>query len=168
MNPPDDQIKIIDLFKQGPDILEKSIAGLSGKELDYAPFSGGWTIRQIIHHIVDGDDLWKIGIKIAFGDQQAEFSLKWYLALPQTEWTKKWGYKNRSIDISLALFKANREHIIQLLETIPDAWTKSVKFLEPDSKIEIVPVGFVIQMQADHVVHHVKRIAEIRKEISGN
>lgn len=168
MNPPDDQNKIIDLFKQGSDILEKSIAGLSDKELDYPPSSGGWTIRQIVHHLVDGDDLWKTGIKIAFGDQQAEFSLKWYLALTQTEWTKKWGYENRSIDISLALFKANREHIIQLLETIPDAWTKSVKFLEPDGKIEIVPVGFVIQMQADHVVHHVKRISAIRKEISGN
>jgi hypothetical protein len=27
-------------------------------------------------------------------------------------------------------------------------------------------VGFVIQMQADHVEHHVKRILAIRKEIS--
>jgi uncharacterized damage-inducible protein DinB len=168
MNPPDDQNKVIDLFKQGYDILEKSIAGSSDKELDYAPSSSGWTIRQIVHHLVDGDDLWKIGIKIALGDQQVEFSLKWYLALPQTEWAKKWGYENRSIDISLALFKANREHIIQLLETIPDSWTKSVQFIEPDDKIEIVPVGFVIQMQADHVVHHVIRIAEIRKEFSGN
>jgi len=32
-------------------------------------------------------------------------------------------------------------------------------------EIEVLPVGVVIQMQADHVVHHVKRISAIRLEI---
>lgn len=30
--------------------------------LDAMPSGGGWTIRQIVHHIVDGDDIWKLCI----------------------------------------------------------------------------------------------------------
>jgi len=166
MEPPKNQIEIIELFKKGPLILENALTGLSDSELDYSPKNGGWTIRQIIHHIADGDDLWKTCIKMALGNEQAEFTLKWYLAFPQTEWAKSWKYENRSIGISLALLKVNRDHIMQLLESVKDGWSKSVQFLEPDGKIETVPIGFVIQIQADHVVHHVKRISAIRQEIA--
>ena len=166
MEAPENKNEILELFKQGPGILENALAGLSDIELDYAPTNGGWSIRQIIHHIADGDDLWKIYIKIALGNEQAEFSLQWYLALTQTEWAKRWSYEKRSIDVSLALIRAIRSHILQLLEYAPGGWTKSAKFRDSNGKIEVVPVGFVIKMQADHVEHHVKRILEIRKEIS--
>ncbi len=166
MEPPENQDKILELFKQGPSILENALVGLSDIELDYAPMNGGWTIRQIIHHIADGDDLWKTCIKIALGNEQAEFTLQWYKALPQTAWAKCWSYENRSIEISIALLKTNRDHIIQLLEYVHDGWSKSVQFRDSNGEIEVVPVGVVIQMQADHVVHHVKRISAIRKEIS--
>jgi uncharacterized damage-inducible protein DinB len=166
MEPPENQKEILELFKQGPGILENALKGLSNSELDYSPSNGGWTIRQIIHHLVDGDDLWKSYIKIALGNEKAEFTLKWYLAFPQTEWAKRWSYEKRSIDISLALLKAIREHIIQLLEYVPDGWNKSAQFRDSNGEIEVVPVGFVIKMQADHVVHHIDRISAICKEIS--
>lgn len=167
MKPPENKNEILELFKRGPGILENAIAGLSDIELDYTPSNGGWSIRQIVHHLVDGDDLWKIYIKTALGNEQAEFNLQWYLTLPQTEWAKRWSYEKRPINVSLALLSAIRDHILQLLEYVPDGWTRSAQFRDSNGEIEIVPVGFVIQMQADHVVHHVKRIAEIRKEISG-
>lgn len=166
MEPPNNQNEIIKLFKQGPATLENALADLSAFELDYVPSNGGWTIRQIVHHLVDGDDLWKIYIKIALGNEEAEFTLEWYQALPQTEWAKRWSYEKRSIDESLILLKAIRVHIIQLLDYVPDGWHRSAKFRDSNGEIEIVPVGFVIKMQADHVLHHVKRISAIREEIS--
>ena len=167
MEPPANQFEIVELFKQGPALLENALSGLSGTELDYLPSNGGWTIRQIIHHIADGDDLWKTGVRIALGNEEAEFSLKWYMAIPQTEWAKRWNYENRPVDISLELFQTNRKQILQLLEYSENGWIKSVRFQDTNGEFETVPVGVVIQMQADHVVHHVKRIMEIRKEISG-
>ena len=167
MKPPENKNEILELFKRGPAILENALSGLNDIELDYVSSNGGWSIRQIVHHLVDGDDLWKIYIKMALGNDQAEFNLKWYLALPQTEWANKWNYEKRSIDVSLTLFKAIRGHILQLLEYAPDGWIKSAQFRDSNGEIEVVPVGYVIQIQADHVVHHVKRISEIRKEIAG-
>lgn len=167
MKLPENQSKVLELFKQGSGIIEKALAGLKKSELDYAPTNGGWTIRQLIHHITDGDDLWKTAIKIALGNEQAEFSLQWYSKFPQSAWVDYWSYENRSIEISMALFKANRDHIIQLLENVQDGWSKIIKFRKPDGGIELVPVGAIVQIQSDHVVHHVKRINEIRQEISG-
>jgi uncharacterized damage-inducible protein DinB len=167
MEPPENQKEFLELFKQGPDILENALAGLSDKELDHPPSNGGWTIRQIVHHLVDGDDIWKNAVKMALGNEDADFSLEWYLAFPQTEWAKKWNYENRSIDISLTLFRANRKHIQQLLEYAHNGWKKSIRYRDPKGEIEVVTIEDVIQMQAEHVIHHVKRISEILKEMSG-
>ena len=141
MEPPKNQNKILESFRQGPNILENALADLSDIELDFTPSNGGWTIRQIIHHIADGDDLWKTCIKIALGNEQAEFTLQWYLALPQIEWAKRWNYENRSIDVSLTLLRAIRDHILQLLECAPDGWTKSAKFRDSNGEIEVKLYG---------------------------
>ena len=168
MEAPENQKEILDLFKQGPSILENVLDGLTDNDLDYIPTNGGWTIRQIVHHLADGDDLWKIGIKMALGNNNAEYSLKWYAALPQTEWADRWAYEKRSISLSINLLKACREHIIQLLESADDGWHKSVQFKNNNDEVEAVPVGFIIQMQAEHVVHHVKKIKAILDQIPGN
>ncbi len=165
MEAPENKIEVLNLFKQGSTLLESNLSGLTDHELDYVPTNGGWTIRQIIHHITDGDDLWKMAIKIVLGNEEAEFNLKWYQVKPQIEWGKSWNYEKRSITESLNLFKANREHILQLLEYSTNSWTNKIKYQEPDGKIELIPIGFIIEMQANHVIHHIKRIVEIRKEI---
>ncbi len=164
MNPPENRDAVLTRYREGPTLLERAIAGLQDVDLDARPSQGSWTIRQIVHHIVDGDDIWKTCIKMAIGNEQAEFALAWYWALPQDIWADRWAYKERSLDVSMALLRANRGHILQLLEHAPDGWSKSVSVRKPDGEIERVPVGFVVEMQADHVLHHVNRIRSIRQE----
>jgi uncharacterized damage-inducible protein DinB len=166
MNPPDDQHGVLDLYKQGPILLEQALHGLSDSELDHAPAQGVWTIREIVHHIVDGDDIWNIFIKMALGNQEGEFNLAWYWIKPQVEWSRDWRYADRAIDVSLALFKANRAHILQILGKIPAAWSMHAQFRKSDGSMEQVPVGMAVQIQANHVVHHIKRIQEIRTNLN--
>jgi uncharacterized damage-inducible protein DinB len=161
MKPPADKDSVIARYIKGPTLLERALTGLKEADLDTAPSKGCWTIRQIVHHLVDGDDLWKICIKQALGNDQSEFSLDWYRALPQDTWADRWAYAQRPIEVSLALLKANRDHVIQLLEHVPDGWNRAVGFREPNGEIEIVPVGFVIEMQANHVTHHLQQIKTI-------
>ena len=158
---PTNKESIISRYIGGPTLLERILTGLNEADLDSASSAGGWTIRQMVHHIVDGDDIWKICIKQALGNDQSEFSLDWYHALPQDTWADRWAYAQRSVDVSLALFKAIRKHVIQLLEQVPEGWNRTVKFREPSGEIEILPVGFIIEMQANHVLHHIKQIEAI-------
>lgn len=164
MKAPDDREAALSRYREGPKLLESVVTGVQCCDLDAVPQGGGWTIRQIIHHVVDGDDLWKLGIKMAMGNEQGEFTLGWYWSLSQMQWADRWAYSQRSVDVSLSLFKAMRAHIVELLECVPEAWTRSVGLRTPDGKIERVPIGFVIQMQADHVLHHVERIRCILRD----
>jgi hypothetical protein len=50
---------------------------------------------------------------------------------------------------------------------VPEAWNRAVVVRTPKGEIERVPVGFVIQMQADHLLHHVERIRAILQEWGG-
>jgi uncharacterized damage-inducible protein DinB len=164
MNPPTDRESVLARYKEGPLLLERALAGLRDGDLDVVPSNGAWTIRQIVHHVADGDDIWKLCIKQALGNEQADFTLAWYWEQPQTVWADRWAYTDRSVDVSVRLLKANREHVSQLLEQVPDSWSRSVAIRQRDGGIERVTVGTVVEMQADHVVHHVNRILSIREK----
>ena len=71
------QIKIIDNYGCCPRLRQKTIRGLADRDLDLSNNGQGWTIRQYIHHIVDGDDLWKSFILQAVGDSKETFELNW-------------------------------------------------------------------------------------------
>jgi uncharacterized damage-inducible protein DinB len=167
LEPPKDRDSVLARYVEGPALLERALEGLEDADLDAPPSGGGWTIRQIVHHVVDGDDLWKVGIKAALGNEQGEFTFDWYWALPQDVWAERWAYSKRSLDVSMELLKATRAHVEQLLQQVPDGWSRYVPLRKADGEIVQLSVGAVVQMQADHVVHHVKRIQEIRRERDG-
>jgi uncharacterized damage-inducible protein DinB len=167
MNAPEDRDAALSLYREGPGLLEQAVTGLRDADLDATPSGGGWSVRQIVHHLADGDDLWKLGIKMAIGKEEAEFALGWYWSLPQQTWAEQWAYCRRPIGASLALLRASREHVLQLLESVPDAWNRAVVVRTPQGDVERIPVGFVIRMQADHVVHHIERIRVILQTRGG-
>ena len=68
MKPTGDPETVLTRYREGPALLERTLAGLTAAELDAPPRQGGWTIRQIVHHVADGDDLWKVGLKAALGE----------------------------------------------------------------------------------------------------
>jgi hypothetical protein len=156
---------ILARYKDGPAQLQAVLAGLSQAELDAVPDAENWSIRQIVHHIVDGDDIWKTFVKIALGNNEATFELQWYWDMPQTTWAESWAYASREIEPSLALFQANRCHIAQLLGEIPDAWERSLPIRWPHGESERVTIGWVIEMQARHAMDHVEDIRKIRKSL---
>ncbi len=161
---PEDRDGTISRYREGPKLLEQVVMGLCDAELDAKPSGGGWSVREIIHHIVDGDDIWKMGIKMALGNDCAEFALGWYWSFPQMTWADRWAYSQRSIGTSLSFLKATREHVLQLLACVPEAWTRSVVIRTPQGEVEKIPVGYVIEMQGNHLMQHLERIQAILRE----
>ncbi len=151
------------LYADGPAELEAALMGLTESDLDLALTGDSWTIRQVVHHIADGDDLWKTCIKAALGNREGLFSLQWYWDKPQTEWAENWKYANRRIEPSLALLRANRQHIVELVQQTPDAWEKSIRVKWPEGEEERITIGEVLEMQASHVVGHINDIRMIRQ-----
>jgi hypothetical protein len=50
------------------------------------------------------------------------------------------------------------------LASVPEAWNRSVAVRTRQGEIEQVPVGFVVEMQADHIMHHLERIRSLLRE----
>lgn len=152
---------ILILYADGPTLLEAAIGGLNEAALNLSQNSDSWTIRQIVHHIVDGDDIWKTCIKASLGNNDGTFSLQWYWDKPQIDWAKNWKYASRSLGTSLALFRANRHHILELISQTPNAWEKSIRINTPKNKETRITIGEVLDMQASHVVDHISDIQSI-------
>lgn len=150
-------------YAAGPSLLDSGLAGLSEMDLDLALNPDSWSIRQIVHHLVDGDDLWKSCIKMALGNNDAVFSLQWYTEKPQMQWSECWVYASRGIEPSLALFKANRCHIMDLLEHIPGACERSIRFQRPGKEEIRITVFDVIELHVRHLTDHIQDIQIIRQ-----
>jgi uncharacterized damage-inducible protein DinB len=157
-----EELAVLARYAEGPEQLERALAGLDDAGLDARVSQNGWTVRQTVHHIVDGDDLWKLCIKSALGTEDGEFTLEWYGKQPQDVWADRWKYSERSVDVSLALFRANRHHVLQLLKHVPDAWQRSIRMRTADGQSKRVTVGTAMQIQADHAMHHIGQIDAVR------
>lgn len=150
-------------YADGPSLLDSALAGLSETDLDLALSADSWTIRQIVHHIADGDDLWKACIKAALGNRDGLFTLQWYWDRPQMEWSESWRYASRSVESSLTLLDANRHHIVELLEHVPDVMEKSIRLQPPHDAEVRITIKEVLEMQVRHMTGHTQDIQAIRQ-----
>jgi len=152
---------ILAAFAAGPGDLGRALAGLSEPDLDLARGPGKWTIRQIVHHVVDGDSMWGMCVRVAMGNPGAVFRLDWY---DQEAWVAALDHARRPLAPALALLSANREHLTQLLDHVPDAWVQHVLIPMPR-----YPDGYkmvvkdIILTQAAHIPWHIGQIRETRQ-----
>jgi hypothetical protein len=153
---------ILTRYAGGPKLVQSAIRGLEESQLDLSLSPENWSIRQLVHHITDGDYLWKEFLLRAAGEPEREFNLAWYWCLPQDDWVKRWSYAGRDIKHSLELFAANRAHTMELLKKVPELWGKSLLIPNPHEEQERATVSEVVEMQSRHVERHVEDIHQIR------
>jgi hypothetical protein len=141
----DEPLATLIRYAEGPAQLAAALAELDEAGLDLGPAEGGWTIRQIVH------------------GTQTGFSLQWYWAKSQDEWAEVWRYAERDVEPSWDLFRANRNHIVQLVERVPNAWGCRMKIQMSDGSERSFTVGEIIAMQARHALGHIADIRRIRE-----
>ena len=59
--------QIIARYAAGIEAVDEALAGLAEADLDLAREAGKWTIREIVHHIADAENLWELAVKSAAG-----------------------------------------------------------------------------------------------------
>lgn len=144
-----------------PDDLDAAVADLSESDLDTARASGEWTTRQIVHHLADGEAHWLTPIKMALLESGSSYR---HNTWNQDASPEALGYSTRAIQQSLALFRAQRTHVIQLLRELPGGWDRAIEFnwteSGDESKRRTVSVSDIITMQIRHAAEHIAEIHE--------
>ena len=149
---------LLSVYRNSPQEIRRMVGELSDSQLDLAPDEDNWSIREIIHHIVDGDSIWTSFIKQALGEQARPFELFWYWDLTQDEWGKKWAYETRPIEPGLDLLHANREYILSILSSISDISPYSLEIPWPSGEISRWTIRDAIDWNIKHSQNHLDEI----------
>ncbi len=152
-------VKRMKKFKDGIKEFNEMVNDLTEEDLNRKRAEGKWTVREIIHHIADAEDIWKSIIKAAVGNPGCDYDMNWYPI--DNKWAPVMGYAERGVENSIELFRVSRNQIIELVEYKPDAWDNFVT-----AKWENLPdgkefrVGEIVSFQILHLNRHLKQIRD--------
>lgn len=142
----------IDEIEDLPRLLRDAVEYLDNDQLDTAYRSGGWTVRQVIHHLADSHMNAYIRFKLALTEENPV--IKPY---DETKWAELSDYK-LSIDPSLLLLETLHKRWTNLLRSLTSDDLQRT-FVHPDSGT--VSVGENIGIYAWHGKHHLAHITSL-------
>jgi len=153
----DDLKAFIARIESLPSKLEAAVKGMTDQQLDTPYRDGGWTVRQVIHHVPDSH-------------MNAYIRTKWTLteatplikAYDEKAWSETPETK-LSPEISLNALKALHAKWVELLKRIPASDLKK-DFIHPDTQ-KNVPIDRLMHTYAWHGDHHLAHITSLKKRM---
>jgi len=137
-----------------PSILEKAITGLTDSQLDTPYREGGWTVRQVVHHLADSHMNAFIRAKLIVTENNP--TLKPY---NQDDWARTADVRALPVQSSFLILKGLHERWVTFLKSLPDdAWSRTAQHPE------LGPVTLERQLliYAGHGDKHVGQISGLR------
>ena len=137
-----------------PAKLSEALHGLDRQQLDTPYREGGWTVRQLVHHIADSHMNSFVRMRLALTED-------WPAIVPYDE--KAWAMLHDSaapVGWSVALLESLHARWVMLLESLTDEqWKRGFKHPERgDSTLEATAL-----LYAWHSRHHVAHITQLRE-----
>jgi uncharacterized damage-inducible protein DinB len=133
-----------------PAALRAAVAGLAERQLDTPYRPGGWTIRQVVHHVPESHMNAFIRFKLALTESNP--TIKPY---DEAAWAGVADTARTPVDTSLRLLEALHERWVILLESMG-----AEEFARPLHHPDRGPMtlDMMLQMYAWHGRHHVAHI----------
>ncbi len=148
----------LDDIARTPENLRAAIKGLSEAQLDTPYRPGGWTVRQVVHHVPDSHMNSYVRFKLALTEDEP--TIKPYA---EDKWAELADTKETPVEVSLALLDSLHDRWMRLLRSLtPDEWKKT--FRHP--ALGPMTLEKTLALYAWHGRHHVAHITELRKQMS--
>ena len=153
---------LLDQYLELPARLDEVIDGLADEDFDLH-LENEWSIREYIAHLVDGEELWQINLRVILGVNGAQFPMTWYPQHSQMEWAELWAYNKRSIDVLLEQYQANTLALVDMLENLSDeVWEHYGRITWPGYEEESrYSVRDIVEMHISHLDGHAEDIRAI-------
>jgi len=144
-------ITILELL---PERLEELTRNLNNAQLDTAYREGGWTVRQVIHHMADSHHHSYIRFKWALTEDNP--TIKPYL---QGKWAELKHLEGAPIAWSLDHLKIIHYKLVSLLRSLtPEQWERT--FVHPEGDV-VVTLRKNAGIYAWHSMHHFMHIKNL-------
>src|SRR5262245_41341647 len=148
----------IEIIAETPANLRSATTGLSPTQLDTPYREGGWTVRQLVHHVPDSHMNAYVRLRLALTEEQP--TIKTY---DENLWAQLPDAAAAPIEVSLILLVA-----------LHDRWVSLWRSLTADQfgRVLVHPehgphtVDWLLFLYAWHGRHHTAHITELRKQKS--
>jgi hypothetical protein len=138
-----------------PARMRAAIAGLSDQQLDTPYRPGGWTVRQVVHHVPDSHINAYIRVKLALTEDRPvikPYDEQAWAELPDSQ---------LPIDIALALLDATQARLVAAYRALLPAQFARV-YVHPEQGRQ-VSLDRHLQVYSWHSRHHVAHITALRQ-----
>ncbi|HEV7522426.1 MAG TPA: bacillithiol transferase BstA [Candidatus Angelobacter sp.] len=154
---PENRNRHIDRIAATPSAMRAAIFGLTQDQLDEPYREGGWTVRQVIHHVPDSHLNAYIRFKWALTEEAP--TIKPY---DEGAWAKLKDSELTPVDVSLTLLESLHARWTVLLRTLK-AEDFQRKFNHPDSGSH--DLDWMLGLYCWHGNHHVAHITSLRERM---
>lgn len=153
---PEQKRQCLNDIEQTPARLRAAVRGLTDKQLDTPYREGGWTVRQVIHHVPDSHMNSYIRFKLALTEDVP--TIKPYM---EDRWAELPEAKQAAIDVSLVLLDSLHRRWMLVLRGLTDGdWQRT--FRHP----ELGPMTLekTLALYSWHGRHHVAHVTSLREK----
>lgn len=148
--------ELIRRYREGPQLLEAAVEGLTDEELDRRPQDGGWTPREVVHHVADSEMTSAIRLRRLVAEDDPVIQ-----GYDQVEFARRLHYGERAIGASLAAVRSARETTASILEHMTEAeWNRAGTHTESGA----YGVGDWLAIYAAHCHDHAAQIRRSTEE----
>ncbi len=149
--------KFIDDIELAPSRLRAAVQGLSQEQLDTPYRPGGWTVRQVVHHVPDSHLNAYVRFKLALTEDEP--TIKPY---HEDRWAELQESRTAPIEISLALLESLHQRWVLVLRSIKaEDWKRT--FRHPE--LGAVSLEKNVALYSWHGRHHVAHITSLRERM---
>ena len=152
--------KQIQEIESAPGLLRAAVKGLCPEQLDTPYRDGGWTVRQLVHHVPESHMNAYVRFKLALTEEQP--TIKPYR---EERWAETADVVGTPPEVSLALLDVLHQRWSNVLRSMnAEDWKRT--FNHPD--FGIVALEQSLGLYAWHGRHHVAHVTELKKKMGWN
>ena len=152
--------QLIDQIERAPAQLRQAVAGLTEEQADAPYRPGGWTVRQVVHHLSDSHMNIHVRFRLALTEDQP--TIKPFV---QERWAALEDARTAPMELSLTLLESLHRRWVLLLRSMKAAdFTRS--FRHPE--LGVVTLDKYLGMAAWHGCHHIAHITSLRDRMGWN
>ena len=149
------RLELIEQISTAPAALRSAVRGLTPEQIETPYRPGGWTVRQVVHHLPDSHANAYIRFKLALTEDVP--TIKPY---EQAKWAELEDSRTVPIETSLILLEALHQRFVVLLRAMAPADFDRT-FRHPEHG-RLLTLNEALAMYAWHGQHHVAHITSLR------
>jgi hypothetical protein len=150
---PEERAARIDTIERTPAQLRAAVAGLTDPQLDTCYRPGGWTVRQVVHHLPDSHCNSFMRLKLALAEDVPTIRV-----YDEAVWAELPDAR-APVEMSLALLERLHERWVYLWRALDEGdWRR--RFRHPE--LGNMDVDGLLALYAWHGPHHVAHITGLR------